>query len=499
MRKIKNLYRIKVLTPVGFWHLTQGIFREEKTINALLYYCSKMYPNNIALVQGKKQINYQQFYKKSLHLASNIAHLYKLKQGNRVALMAKNSLEATITLFALSRIGVNIYLLNPEMSESQLTKLCSQNKFDFIIYDDEQTDIIIKLFEPSKTLPLLGMKVQSVQKLIEQTADIIIEKRKAGNIIVLTSGTTGSFKSASRKQSVSNFLNPLVALIDQMQLHKFKTVYIPTPIYHGYGLASLIVSILLGSQIYLTNGFNAKEGCDLIKNNKIEVVTLVPIMLARMLSKHPASIKSLKRILSGGAPLTPGLIANTTKHLGQILYNLYGTTEAGFCVLGTPKDLSLYPETIGRAIKGVRIRINSDKDIGVLEVKSNWVMKSKQNKWVKTGDLATINKSKLIFLKGRNDSMVISGGENVYPKDLEDVLSVHDKIETASVIGVPHYEFGSRLKAFVVLKPQQKISETELKNWLKTKIARYQMPISIEFLENLPLTSIGKINKKVLK
>ena len=317
--------------------------------------------------------------------------------------------------------------------------------------------------------------------------------------MVLTGGTTGKFKSAGRKQSITDFLNPLVALLEKMQLHQYKTVYIPTPIYHGYGLAALTVALLLGKEMYFTHGFDTHEACALIKKNKIEVVTLVPIMLTRMLNENPLALQSLQRVLSGGAALSPGLITTTANHLGPRLYNLYGTTEAGFCVLGTPEDLSNHPTTIGKPIKGVKIRIRSNQEIGMLEVKSKWVMKSRKNRWVETGDLATMDAKNRIYLKGRSDSMIVSGGENVYPKDLEDALSLHESIETAAVIGVPDAEFGSRLKAFVCVKHHQKMSETEVKQWLKSKIARYQMPVSIEFLERMPLTSLGKINKKVLK
>lgn len=477
----------------------RGFFKEGTTLNLMLYFCAKMYPKRIALVQGTVSYNYQEFYEKSSVLAVHLANNHELVHGDRVGLMAKNSLEMSLALFALSRVGVHVYLLNPEMTDGQLTKFIDQKNIDFIVCDEEQLRKVKTTTLKHAWLVLEGDLPETVAKMVCATSSQQLMRRKAGNVVVLTGGTTGDFKSTSRKQSVFDFLNPLIALIEEMQLHTFKSVYIPTPIYHGYGLAALIVSVLLGSEIHVTKGFNANEACELIEKNKIEVVTLVPIMLMRMLNENSVSLKSLERILSGGAPLSPGLIAQTTESLGLKLYNLYGTSEAGFCILGSPEDLSKYPDTVGRVIKGAKIRVHADAGIGELQTNSKWSMNSSKNSWVSTGDLAEINESNLVFLKGRNDSMIVSGGENVYPTDLENVLSFHEKIDAVAVIGIPDVEFGSRLKAFVSPKHQEEIEEPELREWLSGRVARYQMPVSIVFQDELPLSSIGKINKKLLK
>lgn len=458
-----------------------------------------MYPNKTALILDKVKYSYCNLYKLTLNLASNLAHIYDLQHGDRVAMIARNSIESAVALFALSRVGVNVYLLNPEMSDSQFKSLFEQRSFKFIVYDNDQLNRIYKHIKTKQSIAISGSKNESIESLSKCKAVKRINKRKGGNIIVLTGGTTGNFKSASRKQSISNFLNPLVALIEEIQLHLFKSVYIPTPIYHGYGLATLIVAVLLGKEIYFTRRFKGKEACELIEKHQIEVVTLVPVMLKRILNEKPSSLKSLKRILSGGATLDHRLITSSFQTLGPILYNLYGTTEVGFCILGTPLNLSSNPTTVGKPIKGVKVRIESGKRPGVLEIKCDWAMKSAKNKWISTGDLATIDSTGIITLKGRTDDMIISGGENVYPKDLENILSLHEQIDMVAVTGTKDPEFGQRLKAFVSMKPYEETNQDQLKEWLRPRIARYQMPVAIEFLEELPLTSIGKVNKKMLK
>lgn len=457
-----------------------------------------MSPYKIALVQGGRTITYADFYKKSSQLASNLANRYKLKAGDHVALMAGNSIESVFCLFALARSGVHIYMLNPEMSELQFARLYTQHPFNFIVYEQEQSHKIPPSLART-SLPLTGHGQVSVQQLMHQSADQRIGKRAAGNIIVLTAGTTGSSKTASRQQSISNFINPLTALIEEVKLHTFKSVYIPTPIYHGYGLAALMVAVLLGKTIYFTKGFSAKEACKIIAQHQIELVTLVPVMLQRILNENPSALKSLKAILSGGATLNSRLISKTSQSLQARLYNLYGTSEVGFCILASPKDLALEPESIGKPIKGVDIRIHPKGDIGMLEVRCQWSVKARTNRWLATGDLAFIDQqSKLVYLKGRSDSMIVSGGENVYPKELEDVLYLHEQIDMAAVIGVDDDEFGQRLKAFVSVKANARTNEQNLRAWLKSRVAPYQMPVCIVFLEKLPLNSIGKVDKKLL-
>ncbi len=496
MKILLSLLRIKVLSLRGLFGLLKGIYREGVTLHALLYYCAAMFGAKVALLQGNKKLNYIELYQKVRNLASNLSEVHQLKEGDKVALLSKNSISFCITLFAVSRTGAHVVLLNPEMSENQLKQLHETHQFDRVVFENNALEE--KLNGTLQIPSLLIEGENSLTKLIQLKNEKSLERRKSGNLVVLTSGTTGVFKTASRKQNLFDFLYPLSALVNTIKLHTFQSVYIPVPVYHGFGLASLVSSVLFGTEIHLTKGFDAKEATNLISKFNIDGVALVPTMLSGMLNTSPESLKNLKRIISGGASLTTGLISDTTQKVGSILYNLYGTTEAGFCVLGTPQDLAQNPNTLGRAIEGVKIRVTAPNTISELEVKSRWSTSQRNDRWVKTGDLALIDESKLIFLKGRTDSMIVSGGENVYPMDLETVLSNHPKIDNVSVIGVSDLVFGSRLKAFVVLKKDESISEVELTAWLKSRVTRYQMPVLITFLKEFPLSSIGKVNKTLL-
>ena len=289
-----------------------------------------------------------------------------------------------------------------------------------------------------------------------------------------------------------------------MHLDRYRSVYIATPIYHGFGLASLFMGVILGAEMYFSKRFDAGRACSLIAQNKIEAVTLVPLMLQRMLKLDSDSLSSLQCVIAGGALLSPALARETLERLGPKLFNLYGTSEAGFCIVGTPDILARKPESIGKPVPGVRAkivndsnRVVGDRTIGRLCIRSAWT--TSQKSWIETGDLAYRDLEGDIFLCGRVDDMIVSGGENVYPIELENVLSQHPDVDAVAVFGIPDAEFGQRLKAVVIKKRQAALDQSTLLGWLKARVARYQIPAIIEFREELPYTSLGKPDKKSLK
>lgn len=263
------------------------------------------------------------------------------------------------------------------------------------------------------------------------------------------------------------------------------------------------MGIMLGATIYIRPKFDARLACKLIDDNKIEVVTLVPLMLSRMLAFDHNSFASLKCIISGGAALGSNLVQEANHVCGEILFNMYGTSEAGFCIMATPEKLAKKPKSIGQPVYGVKIKITDSNNqlvikgnIGRLLIKNAWSISREE--WIETGDLAYQDREGDVFLCGRIDDMIISGGENVYPVDLENILLNHPAIESAAVIGIDDNEFGQRLKAVIKLKKAAILDKTSLVNWLKPRIARFQMPAMINFTDELPYTSLGKINKKSL-
>ena len=502
---IKKLIKIGLLTPAGISRLTFSLLGEGTNLMALLRFAARKYKNQIAFVDEREAVTYQDLYQQSQRLADSLQNDFRLSAGNKTAFLCRSHAGFVRALCASARIGARLFLLNPEMTAEQFAALTERHKFDFLIYDAESAHLVNAVWT-NKSLVTYAAETCSVESLSKAKNQMPTKIKRAfsGEIIVLTGGTTGTPKTARRKPSVFNFLNPFFALLTQLHLDKYESVYIATPAYHGFGIAAIIIGMILGEKIFLLPRFDAAKACAVIKENKIEAITVVPLMLQRMLSHDANALASIECIISGGAALNPALVAETQERLGDKLFNLYGTSEAGFSVIAAPEDLRRNPETIGRKIGGVNLAILDANNnpvpngtVGKICIKSRWSVTTDKN-FVETGDLGLQDEYGYLFLRGRTDEMIVSGGENVYPIELENILVKHPGVRQTAVIGIPDREFGQRLKAFVVPSTDANLTESEIKDWLASRVARFQMPAAVEFLEELPTTAIGKINKKVL-
>ncbi|WP_299489211.1 AMP-binding protein [Acaryochloris sp. IP29b_bin.137] len=496
---LRKLHRTRLLTFVGLYRLLEAIWTTGVNLMALLRIAAKLHPERIAMIDDQEELTYSRLWQQAEAVAVGLQRDCGIQPRQKVAIAARNHAAAIKAIFAVSRLGADVFLINPEMSADQIRTMEHQLQFDYYIHDPELTPVVDDLSLGHKAIPTYHPSGNSVDRMsVALPSTTPLHKVKTGKVVVMTGGTTGQPKPASRKPSLFDFLPPFIALLSQVHLDRYRTVYIATPIYHGFGLAALLIGVTLGAQQYLTRRFDAGRACDLIAQDNIEVITLVPLMLQRMLNHNAQALSSLQRILTGGAALRQALAQATLEQLGPVLFNLYGTSEAGFCILADPELLQKQPESIGKPISGVQVQIQPDgpSGKGQLCIRSAWSAGAKG--WIETGDLAYQDKEGNIFLCGRVDDMIVSGGENVYPLELENVLLQHPAIDAAVVLGIPDPEFGQRLKAIIISDPAQGLEKEALLTWLKPRVARYQMPAIIEFRQELPYTSLGKLNRKAL-
>ena len=498
IKAIKALHTIKLFTFKGIWHLLMSFGSVGMNLMALLYIRQKLSPNQIAINENDNCITYHTLYTQSQHLAKKLAMHCDIKPHQKIAIMANNHTIMIHTLFAIARLGADIYLLNTELSVNQLQNIQDAVKFDWIIHDPQ-----ISTLTDVKSLPIDHPDQVSIYSLLNDNSLPNTSNLKVthfNKLTVLTSGTTGRFKMAGRNSKAQNFISPFYQLLMKLNLSKYNRVYIATPIYHGFGIATLCMSVLLGATIFINKRFDAVKVCQLINKYNIEVITLVPLMLSRMMNYSTTQLRSLRCIITGGAPIAVTLVQRTINQLGEVLYNLYGTSEAGICMIATPNDLINHPSTIGKPITGLSTKLmnNGKEDAikGELYIKCAWSTQGKN--WIATGDIAQKDRENNYYLNGRIDDMIVSGGENVYPFEIEQFLINHPDINDLAVISVNDEEFGQRLVAFVVLAAYAKQSEDTLKDWLKPQIARYQMPKKIYIIDELPMTHIGKVDRKQL-
>ena len=504
---LRNLYRSRLISPKGIFALIYSIVGSGINLMAILRFSAKLHSHKTAITDDHEQLNYAELYLRATQLTYALHDDLHLSKKSQIAILARNNVYFVLAVSATSRLGADAYLLNTEMSYSQILFLHQQYDFECIIYEQEFHPIVAALPNQPILLPISGSLKPTVQEISKKKVQDHqrLSRTNSGKLILLTGGTSGACKTAEHQPSVFNFIAPLLAIISKLQLHRRQTVYVATPAYHGFGFAGILIALLLGKQLFLTTRFDAHRAVELIYHHQIEIITLVPSMLFLMMDSDVKHLSSLQCIVSGGAPLPATLIERVFNSLGRCLFNLYGTSEAGFSVIADPNDLRNSPQSIGRKIRGVRIKILDADDtelpfnqIGQLCIKSSWTIKQSANSWIKTGDLAYCNESGYYFLCGRIDDMIVSGGENVYPTDLESILSHHPSLSQVSVLGVNDKVFGQRLVAFVVLQSGAETNEIELLKWLNGRAARYQIPKQIIVIETLPLTPLGKVDKQLL-
>ncbi|MCW4470489.1 AMP-binding protein [Flavobacterium sp. MFBS3-15] len=419
-------------------------------------------------------LSYGDLYDQSLQLAHFLNQKYGISSGSRVAIVGTNSAAMVRSLFAVSGLGGDLFLLNPSQKAVYFSKLFAAKKIDLVIGDSavagELLGMDVPFFDHKQQIDTFPGPLKS------------ITKRKKATVTILSGGSTGMPKSERRKVSAISFVNPLTEIIDKLRLESVESVFLSVPVFHGYGLAALVLSVFLGKSIRLSQKFDAEKAQDIITNEKQDCWIIVPRMLQKVLSNRKPGISTLKTVVSGGDMLPTGTIEKLRKISTAKIYNLYGTSETGVCTIATDDDLTTHPGTIGKMIKGVSAKTDHN---GQLLVQCEWSSDSRNGGYIATGDIITRNAEGYYFYNGRTDDMMVIGGENVYPAELEDILFRHPLIQWAKASGVA-VDDAIRIHIELVLSKGNEFNEDELRQWLSVQVPGYLMPKSISVLKQEP-------------
>ena len=480
---LRLLNNIGLLSPLKLLRLFFSFQKFGKNFLGYLHFLQKTHASNVALDDGEYLLSYADFFSQSKTAFSIFTNQLSINKTSKVCLISLDSVPLTLTIVGLSAIGSKTILINPNLSASQLNELLDKLNPTHVLTDYDNQHKVESKFEPFNFRDINFHSEQSKTK---------VKPTSMGPFTVMTSGTTGLPKEISRKSSIATFIPPFRALINQLELHKYSKIYIATPIYHGFGISALFISIVLGAEIHMSQKFNEKELANTLRHFKIEVLTAVPLMLDRLnkcINDSKIEAEQLKCIISGGAALHESTLRETERNFGEIVWNLYGTSEAGFCIMSTPTISAKDAGTIGKPIKGVKTKIEN----GQLMIQAKWAFQ--KGEWIPTGDAAEIE-NEFIYLCGRIDDMIVSGGENVYPVNLKNALMELSEVRIAEVLPVDDDEYGQRFEVFLELNKE--IETNSIMEYIKAKLARYEIPRKIHVLEKLPLNPIGKVNKKEL-
>ena len=488
------LYRLHIISPKGIFVWAKSLISEGISLMALLRFAAHFYPQRCAIIDEKQSLSYQDLYIRTHQLAEILHTEYHLHPQMSVALLGRNSIILTLLLHALSRLGIRTTLLSTDLGTEPITAELQKHRYHLIIYDSDIKQI------PTK-LPCIAVTTERLNDILLHNTSLTKKRKlpkiwRGSEIVIHSGGTSGNFKTIARRPSVTSFLPPLLALLRDIRIYQYERVLISLPFYHGFGLSTLIISLLMGKKICLQKRFDALQTLAIIQQEKIEVMPIVPAMLSRFWQIENAKEKmnSLRCLISGGDKLPKSLIDTTHKEIGEVIFNLYGTSEAGFFMLANPKELVSFKETtLGKPIQGVDCKVKdcNRQGIGTLWVRSRWAMRGLRNQWQNTGDLVSQNSEGYFFHHGRADRMVVCGGENVQPEHIEQVLLSHPMIIAARAFTVPDPNFGNVIHTEIECTPKATLTEVTLLDWLRPQLSRAEMPHSIRF-KTIEMLSTGK-------
>jgi fatty-acyl-CoA synthase len=451
-----------------------------------------------------------------------------VKGGDGVAILARNHRWFLIANYACGRVGARIILLNTEFSGPQIRDVAAREGGKIIIYDDEYTEAVKLADAPLGKLRALatnpdaegpsGSTDETLAELISRSSKEPAPKAtKKSSIIILTSGTTGTPKGANRKAPPT--LAPIGGVLSHVPFKTGEVTALPSPMFHALGYLHATLAMTLGSTLILHRKFKPATVLEDVPKYKVTAIVVVPVMLSRMLDaleKMDAKpdLSSLRIIFASGSQLGAELASRTMKDIGPVVYNLYGSTEIAFVSIARPEDLKRNPATVGPTIKGVKVKILDEHGKEMPQGKVGRIFvgnffpfegytggggKEIIDGLMSSGDVGYFDEHGLLYVSGRDDEMIVSGGENVFPAEVEDLISGHPEVIEATAIGVEDKDFGQRLRAFVVLKEGATLTEEAIKDYVRDHLARYKVPREVLFIAELPRNPTGKILKRELR
>jgi len=477
-------------------------------------------PDGIAIVDDRGMVTFGELESSSNAIARSLRD-EGVKAGDGVGLFARNHRGFVQAQVALEKLGANILLLNTGFAAPQLKEVCARESTQVILYDEEFHGVVegggasMKRFvtyaegdAPATTLDELAAS-GNTSPLEAPT--------QAGRTTILTSGTTGMPKGAQRKIARQG-IDTLVGVFGRMPLRTGGRSLIVAPTFHSWGGLHLLLAAQLGGTVCFRRRFDPEDTLRAIDEYRPRVLAVVPVMMQRILDLGPEVIgrydtSSVEGVCASGSALPGELALRWMDTFGDNVYNLYGSTEVAQATIAMPDELRAVPGTAGRPPRGVTVKILDDKGNDVPEGETGRIFVANEvqfegytgggNKEVirglmSSGDVGHFDENGLLFVDGRDDDMIVSGGENVFPREVEDLLADHADVIDAAVMGVPDDEFGQRLKGFVVLREGASLTESELKDYVKQNLARYKVPREIRFLDELPRNPTGKVLKRVL-
>jgi acyl-CoA synthetase (AMP-forming)/AMP-acid ligase II len=478
------------------------------------------YPHETMLIDERGSLSFERVHRRTNALARSLAAM-GVGCGDGVGIMCRNHrgfIEATL---AAAKLGASALYLNTMFSGPQLVDVMRREAPKALVYDEEFAGLLDGVEEGVERIVAWTdgePEGQSLESLIAASGDSNLKPpADKARFVVLTSGTTGTPKGAQR--SSPDGLMAIAAIFDKIPYRAREKMVVAAPLFHSWGFFHFVVGLPTASTLVLRRRFDPEATLALVQEHRAQVLAVVPVMLQRILRLPPETLEaydlSSLRITSASGSALPGELATEwMDRFGDTVYNLYGSTEVSYATVATPEDLRAAPGTAGKPPRGTVVRLYDEagREVPTGEVGRIFVgnemsfdgytgggNKEAIDGLLCSGDVGHVDADGRLFIDGRDDEMIVSGGENVFPREVEDLLADHEAVVEVAVIGVEDEEFGQRLKAYVVTVEGAEVSEDDLRAHVKANLASYKAPREVEFLDELPRNATGKVLKRELR
>jgi fatty-acyl-CoA synthase len=480
------------------------------------------HPQRTMLVDERGSLTYAEVDERT----NAVAHALReagVRPGDRVGVMCRDHRGFVDGVIGSAKVGADVLLLNTSFAAPQLTEVCKREDAAAVIYDEEFADLVREAGRGRARFVGWQESGRAKDASLDDVAtsgntNAPPRPGRISRVTILTSGTTGTPKGATRAKTPLT-LDPAASLLERIPMHEGQVVRIAAPMFHAWGVSNFALGMGLGSTLVLRRRFDPEQCLADIEEHRCEVLVVVPVMLQRILAlpeeaRTRYDTSSLRAVCASGSALPGDLATKWMDAFGDNLYNMYGSTEVSAATLATPADIRAAPGTAGKPARGTIVRLYDEEGRPVGKGESGRIFvgnamlfegytgggtKDRIDGLMSTGDVGYFDDDGRLFVQGRDDEMIVSGGENVFPKEVEDVLAQHPAVAEAACIGVDDEDFGQRLRAFVVTAQGREVSEQELKDHVKANLARYKVPRDVVFIDELPRNPTGKVLKRELR
>ncbi len=518
---------VDVLRARGLFHPLRldRALRASRAVSALgpvagaIEHGAALHPNATAIIDDRGPMTYHGLDSGSNALARALA-ARGVGSGSVVALVARDHRGMVLAIAATAKVGARLALMNTGFAAPQFVDVVARERVSVVLYDDEFDALVNALPPEIDQVSTEGARSDGTDRpnidglIAENSSAPLPRPKQPGGLVLMTSGTTGTPKGAPRG-NVS--LLQSAAFLDRVPLARNETTVMVAPIFHGTGLSQFILTLALGGTVVLHRRFDAESTLASVERTRAHALILVPTMLQRIIDLGPDVLarydtSSLHIILSAGSALPTDLGVRAAAHFGNVLHNLYGSTEVAVALVATPADLAQALGTVGRPPVGCRVALFDNQGtiidrpgvVGRIFAKSTSSFggytdgrkKEIIDGMLSSGDMGHFDADGLWFVDGRDDDMIVSGGENVYPLEVENLLSGHTDIVEAVVVGVDDPEFGKRLRAYVVAADT--VDADAVRAYVRGNLARFKVPRDVVFVEQLPRNATGKVVRQRL-